>query len=98
MKIKSITDVITNSSSECFLIITKDSEEDVKNKWLEFIEKNDLYFYWDGVKHTTGISNGFECTRMSPEVIKLDYVVLCNVDNCLENLEKCFGEGNVKSC
>lgn len=99
MKIKSVTDVVTNSSSECFLIITNDSEEAVKNKWLDFIEKNNLYFYWDGVKQTTGISDGFDCTKIAPEVIKLDYPVLCNVDDCFENLEKCFGEGNVvESC
>ena len=98
MKIKSVTDVITNSSSECFLVITKDSDEEVKNKWLNFIEKNDLYFYLDGEKYTNGISDGFYCTKIAPKVVKLDYSVICNILCCFENLEKCFGEGNVISC
>jgi hypothetical protein len=99
MKIKSIIDVITNSSSECFQIknTLKLTEDEFREKWdkeikdLGYFNESGNCIYGEYLDYTVRgeiYSEG--------EYLYLDYPVMCNIDQDIkEILENWFGKGNV---
>lgn len=103
MKIRSITDVITNSSSECYQIKnTKNwTVEEFKKKWFSELVKNKL-FDNDG-NCLDDFCRKCEYTLLGEiysegDYLYLDYPVMCNIDfDILKVLEDWFGDNNVES-
>ena len=98
LKIRSISDVITNSSDEVYAVRTQLPPEVVGKMWYEFLEScngNPGEDY--GTQDDPNWSGVYDATirEQVPGVITIDYPVLCNVENFRSKLEELFGESNV---
>lgn len=95
MKIKSKTDVITNSSDETYIIKTDLTEEEAKVLFYEYMEKNH-HEEW----------NNTEWRFLEPDLIYRDnkkgsiifeWSILCNLDDAYGYLCDVFGKEFVKN-
>lgn len=94
IKIKSKTDVITNSSSESYIIKTSLETYDVKRIFYDYLEKTGDY----GTELEpiyTGIYDAY-FEKVDEDHVLVDYSVLCNIDDCEEILVELFGKENVE--
>lgn len=100
MKIKSITDIITNSSSECYQIknISGISEDKFKEMWRKELINRGLLNKEGKCPNNSCLEDTLEGEIYSEEnYLYLDYPYMCNVRfNIQKILEDWFGEGNVK--
>ena len=94
--IRSITDVITNSSDEAYIIKTQLTPENVKAKYFNALyrlgygtedrPRDSCCGIWDPNIHQAGEGN-----------VVIDYSVMCNVDDFYSILTEIFGPDNVRS-
>lgn len=96
IKIQSVSDIITNSSSEVYLIKTEISKEQLREMWdrqLEEWKVREEKWYHPSLEETyRGEVRVEEDGRLC-----LAYDVLCNVDQNIEaKLKEWFGEENVE--
>lgn len=97
LKIKSRTDVITNSSSEVYLIKNSGSADYIRSVWQEYLEKHaeewnlgdpefpDYCGVWD-----------YYAEDKPDGVVEFGYDILCNLDDCYGGLCELFGKENVE--
>lgn len=94
MKLTSISDVITNSSSEVYIITTSLSPEEFRAKWNDQLEEWGVFeeqYYTPGDPTFLG-----EIYRKNEHNLVLDYSVLCNLDqDVYKKLVEWFGKDNV---
>lgn len=98
MKIKSITDVVTNSSSETYLINTELSCEEAKKEFMDFIKKDPdaIDLKWNPNPDTDETIVP-EVTVEKDGILKFNWDILCNIDNVVIYLKILFGSENVQS-
>lgn len=106
MKIKSLVDVITNSSSECYQIKNTQgiTAEEFKEKWFNELVKQGVYDK-DGncldefcKKSSLATDTLLGDIYSEGDYLYLDYPVLCNIDfDILKVLKEWFGENNVEA-
>lgn len=104
MKIKSLIDVITNSSSECYQIKNTSgmTTEEFREKWFEELIRQGL-FEKDGNCLDEFCKNSLQDTLLGyiyseGEYLYLDYPVMCNIDfDILKVLKEWFGNDNVEA-
>lgn len=97
MKIKSLVDIITNSSSECYQIKNTQgiTAEEFKEKWFNELVRQGVYD-----KESSFATDTFLLGDIYSEddYLYLDYPVLCNIDfDILKVLKEWFGENNVEA-
>jgi len=99
MKIKSINDVITNSSDETYIVKTPLSPLEVKEKFEKYMHDNHPddwheceYFGEDGY---TFIPDSY--ISEEPGEVTIEWNVMCNLSDAYKYLQEVFGEDNVKS-
>jgi hypothetical protein len=95
MRVKSKTNIITNSSSECFSVRNHGGTVEVASKWFKYLEDNYKELYgtsenplWSGVYDAS--------IYMEGDKVFIDYPILCNIDDILGKLCDCFNEDNVE--
>lgn len=97
IKIQSFSDIITNSSSEIFIINTPMSKDKFENWWRKTLKEYEPWYresltnkYWHNTDDTFGVveeKNGG---------IEVGYPVICNVgQEARKQLENKFGKENV---
>ncbi len=88
IKIQSFTDVITNSSSELFIISTNLSEDTFKDIWINALKM----FNYD-LNDETYMGE----IREEDNKIEINFPIMCNLDNNIyEWLDFTFGKDNIK--
>lgn len=96
LKIRSVSDVITNSSDEVYAVRTGLSAEEVEREWYSFLESCEESEEYGTLNNPqwTGV---FDATIKEPipGIITIDYPVLCNVENFKSKLEELFGKEQV---
>ena len=99
MQIKSIIDVITNSSSECYLVKTNLPIDECKERFIKEVEK-----LWDE-KEEFNLNNFNNDPTYSPrierlypgsEVVRFSWDILCNLGCSYNALVNIFGKENIK--
>jgi len=98
LKIRSISDVITNSSDEVYAVKTQLTPEEVEKKWNEFLESCNGKPGEDyGTQDNPNWVGVYDATIKEPipGIITIDYPVLCNVENFKSKLEELFGKEQV---
>lgn len=94
IKIKSKTDVITNSSSESYIIKTSLKTFEVKRIFYDYLEKTGEYgTEWEPA--CTGVFDAY-FEQIDDDHVFVDYSVLCNLDDCERILGELFGKENVE--
>lgn len=91
--VKSITDVITNSSSEAYTVKNSGNAGEVQDKFYEYLESLGIYGTEENHEHCGLFDADF--TNNPDGSVYVDYAVLCNLDNCQGYLETVFGKENV---
>ena len=100
MKIRSINDVITNSSDETFIIRTKLSPDEVQAKFEAYMEKfhsyewNDEWKEYGFVDRHTYAPDSY--TKTDDGDVMVSWDIMCNLDAPQKYLEECFGDENVE--
>lgn len=94
MKIRSVSDVITNSSSESYIIKNSGNKFDVEEAFDKFMKKNHNN-EWDEAEWTSCKPDQYVDGPEDGDVT-IDWLVLCNLDDACKYLRECFGEENVK--
>ena len=96
LKLKSKSDVITNSSDEVYAIRTGLSPEEVTREWYSFLE-NDEHSEDYGTYNDPEWTGVFDAIikEKEPGIIAIDYPVMCNVYGFRTCLEELFGKENV---
>jgi hypothetical protein len=97
INIQSFGDIITNSSSETFIIKNSggDTIDDVPKRFYNFIESR--YGQTYGTRDAPAFSGVYDAdfyTKPDGSIV-VDYQVMCNLDEGLEILEEIYGKGNV---
>ena len=100
MRIRSINDVITNSSDETFIIRTKLSPDEVQAKFEAYMEKFHPY-EWNDEWKEYGFRNRDtyapdSYTETDDGNVMISWDVMCNLDSPQKYLEECFGDENVE--
>lgn len=99
MRIRSINDVITNSSDETFVIKTKLSPDEVQAKFEAYMEKFHQY-EWNEEWKEYGFRNretyAPDSYKTIDDGVLISWDVMCNLDAPQKYLEECFGDENVK--
>lgn len=98
MKIKNITDVITNSSSEVYLVKTTIDTSICKELFIELNKKLDKEMY-NNYKDSYLIDSTMgnpRITRIDEESVEFGWDILCNLYYADETLEQIFGKENVR--
>ena len=96
MKIKSLVDIITNSSSECYQIKNTQgiTAEEFKEKWFNELVRQGVYDKDSSLATDTLLGDIYS----EDDYLYLDYPVLCNIDfDILKVLKEWFGESNVEA-
>ena len=94
MKIRSVSDVITNSSSESYIIKNSGNKFDVEEAFDKFMKKNHND-EWDEAEWTSCKPDQYVDGPGDGDVT-IDWLVLCNLDDAYKYLRECFGEKNVE--
>ena len=94
MKIRSVSDVITNSSSESYIIKNSGNKFDVEEAFDKFMKKNHNN-EWDEAEWTSCKPDQYADGPGDGDVT-IDWLVLCNLDDAYKYLRECFGEKNVE--
>ena len=100
MKIRSINDVITNSSDETFVIKTNLSPDEVQAKFEAYMEKYHEYEWNEEWKEygfcdrSTYAPDSY--TETSDGNVMVSWDIMCNLDSPQKYLEECFGDENVE--
>ena len=97
MKIKSLVDIITNSSSECYQIKNTQgiTAEEFKEKWFNELVRQGVYDKESSFATDTTLLGDI---YSEDDYLYLDYPVLCNIDfDILKVLKEWFGENNVEA-
>lgn len=95
IKIRSITDVITNSSSEAYIVRNSGNSHEVREKFYDYLESLGKY----GTERNPSYHCGYfdaEFEDLKGGGVLVDYAVLCNLDDCEGYLETLFGKENVE--
>ena len=94
--VKSRTDVITNSSSETYIIRNRGTKAVVEALWLAYLANFPE-------EHGTPDNPSYSCVYDSFTVsdtddggVELDYTVMCNVEDCYGKLCALFGKDNIE--
>lgn len=99
MKIKSITDVITNSSDETYIVKAGLSAIEVSEAFDKYMMENHRDEWatdentWDPSGHTY-VPDSYTDT---PEGVVVSWDVMCNLNDAEEYLKECFGEDAIES-
>ena len=95
--VKSISDVVTNSSDEVFAVKTDLPIEEIRTMWNTYMMEIGEEEYgtpsnpkWMGI-YDSIIRRDSE----RPDEVIIEYPILCNVDDFRKRLEELFGEDNV---
>lgn len=94
--VKSVTDVITNSSSETYIIRNRGNAKLIETLWLAYLAN---FAEEHGTPENPSYScvyNGFDVTDKDDGSVELDYTVLCNVEDCYGKLCTLFGKENIE--
>ena len=93
MKIKSITDVITNSSSEVYIVKTTLDEIECRELFDKVSREMepDSYELCKGMEYTLIPS----IEKISSDTVEFNWDILCNLNNARGILAKIFGENNI---
>lgn len=94
MKIRSVSDIITNSSSESYIIKNSGNKFDVEEAFDKFMKKNHNN-EWDEAEWTSCKPDQYVDGPEDGDVT-IDWLVLCNLDDACKYLCECFGEKNVE--
>lgn len=93
INIQSVSDIITNSSSETFTINT-DASVGLVREWFNNVLRNWGYSNQQ-IERDSSIGG---CIYERNGKIHIDYDIICNVDESIYDvLTKAFGENNVES-
>lgn len=95
MKIRSVSDVITNSSSESYIIKNSGNKFDVEEAFDKFMKKNHND-EWDETTEWSSYKPDQYVDGPEDGDVTIDWLVLCNLDDAYKYLQECFGEENVK--
>ncbi len=94
--VKSRTDVITNSSSETYIIRNRGTADMVKTLWLAYLANfSEEHGTPDNPKYSCVYSD-FTVGELDDGGVELDYTVLCNVEDCYGKLCSLFGKDNIE--
>ena len=93
IKIQSITDVITNSSSEIFRIKSTMDTDTFKNIWHDILRIHNYDISEDSYSTST-YTGDYIC--QNGKWIEIHFSTMCNVDqDAREHLELLFGKDNI---
>ena len=95
MKIRSVSDVITNSSSESYIIKNSGNKFDVEEAFDKFMKKNHND-EWDETTEWSSYKPDQYVDGPGDGDITIDWLVVCNLDDAYKYLRECFGEENVE--
>ena len=100
MRIRSINDVITNSSDETFIVKTTMSPDEVQAKFEAYMEKFHPYEWNEEWKEfgfrdrDTYAPDRYE--KASEDEVEVSWDVMCNLDSPRKYMEECFGDDKVR--
>lgn len=96
LKVRSKTDVITNSSSEVYMIRNSGKACDIMAKFQEYLEEHAEEYGLEDPDRCEWIGIWDYYAEDKEDGVEFGYEVLCNLDDCYGYLCELFGKDNVE--